>query len=104
MEQKSRQTLAQLREELEASEERARAALKAEKEEALQQLSEQLEGKRKEVSESVGPHSVPWLGCPGGAEEGEGHILSACQVAAWAQCAVQAVLRNRADCLGPLCT
>ena len=34
---------------MEASEERERASLKAEKERALQQLREQLEGERKEV-------------------------------------------------------
>lgn len=55
MEQKSRRVLEQLREQLEAEERSAQAALKAEKEAekevALRQLREQLEGERKEVSE-----------------------------------------------------
>lgn len=55
MEQKSRRVLEQLREQLQAEERNAQAALKAEKEAekevALRQLREQLEGERKEVSE-----------------------------------------------------
>ena len=68
--------LEQLREEMEASEKREQAALNAEKEQALQQLREQLEGERKEVSAPIHPPvslgrgwvlrknmSQPW--CPG---------------------------------------
>lgn len=76
MEQKNRRLLEKLKEELEASEERARAALKTEKEEALQQLREQLEGERKEVSESDGDPNLlrPWAAWGGPeAEEEEGH-------------------------------
>lgn len=51
MEQRSRQMLEQLREELEASEKREQAALNAGKEAALQQLREQLDRERKEVSQ-----------------------------------------------------
>lgn len=55
MEQKNRRVLEQLREQLEAEERSAQAALKAEKEAekevVLRQLREQLEGERKEVSE-----------------------------------------------------
>lgn len=55
MEQKSKRVLEQLREQLEAEERRAQAALKAEKEAekevVLQQLREQLEEERREVSE-----------------------------------------------------
>lgn len=54
MEQKNRQTLEQLKEEMEASEKSEQAALNAAKEKALQQLREQLEGERKEVSQSSG--------------------------------------------------
>lgn len=54
MEQKNRQTLEQLKEEMEASEKTEQAALNAAKEKALQQLREQLEGERKEVSQSSG--------------------------------------------------
>ena len=55
MEERSRQILEQLREETEASEKREQAALKVEKERALQQLREQLEGERKEVSAPLHP-------------------------------------------------
>lgn len=54
LEQKNRQTLEQLKEEMEASEKSEQAALNAAKEKALQQLREQLEGERKEVSQSSG--------------------------------------------------
>lgn len=50
MEQRNRQMLEQLKEEMEALEKREQASLNAEKEKALQQLREQLEGERKEVS------------------------------------------------------
>ena len=50
MEERSRQTLERLREDMEASEKREQAALNTEKERALQQLREQLEGERKDVS------------------------------------------------------
>lgn len=55
MEQKNRRVLEQLREQLEAEERSAQAALRAEKEvekeAALLQLREQLEGERREVRE-----------------------------------------------------
>ena len=64
MEERSRQTLEQLREEMEASEKREQAALKVEKERALQQLREQLEGERREVSAPLHPRvSLGRAGC-----------------------------------------
>ena len=49
---------------MEASEKREQAALKVEKERALQQLREQLEGERKEVSAPLHPRvSLGRAGC-----------------------------------------
>lgn len=49
--------LEQLKEEMKALEKREQASLNAEKEKALQQLREQLEGERKEVSKWSGDFS-----------------------------------------------
>lgn len=59
--------LEQLKEEMEASEKREQAALNAEKEAALRQLREQLQGERKEVSQQRGASRLtcPWATCGG---------------------------------------
>ena len=75
MEQRSRQTLEQLREELEASEKREQAALNAGKEAALQQLREQLDRERKEVSQQRGASRPTASRAPGLPGEGLGARL-----------------------------